>query len=74
MEESAGQGKRVDARTRLMIGDRGIKLHAKLPPTVDQTQYVSEQQVGEWKKQVELLQGCDEKSLFKDVEVEKRVI
>jgi len=57
-----------------MVGDRGIKLHAKLPPTVDQTQYVSEQQVVEWKKQVELLQGCDEKSLFKDVELKKRVI
>ena len=74
MEESAGQGKRVDARTRLMIGDRGIKLHAKLPPTADQTQHVSEQQVGAWKKQVELLQGCDEKSLFKDVESKKKVM
>jgi hypothetical protein len=56
----------------LMVGNRGITLQSKLPP--NEQDISSDEEVKKWKKQVELLVGCDDKSLFKDVESGKKVI
>jgi hypothetical protein len=55
-----------------MLGNRGITLQSKLPSNEQDT--ASDQEVQKWKKQVELLVGCNDKSLFKDVEGGKKVI
>jgi hypothetical protein len=41
-----------------MVGNRGITLQSKLPP--NEQDLSSEQEVQKWKKQVELLVGCDD--------------
>jgi hypothetical protein len=56
----------------LMVGNRGITLQSKLPP--NEQDISSDEEVKKWKKQVESLTGCDDKSLFKDVEAGKKVI
>jgi len=56
----------------LMIGNRGITLQSKLPP--NEQDVSSDEEIKKWKKQVELLTGSDDKSLFKDVEGGKKVI
>jgi hypothetical protein len=55
-----------------MVGNRGITLQSKLPP--NEQEVSSDEEVKKWKKQVELLTGSDDKSLFKDVEGGKKVI
>jgi len=55
-----------------MVGNRGITIQSKLPP--NEQDISSDEEVTKWKKQVELLTGCDDKSLFKDVEGGKKVI
>jgi hypothetical protein len=57
----------------MTLGDRGIKLQAKLAPA-DQDTFISPDELAKWKKQVDLLQGCDDKSLFRDLEDKKKVI
>jgi len=55
-----------------MIGNRGITIQSKLPPA--EQDISSDEEITKWKKQVELLTGSDDKSLFKDIEGGKKVI
>ena len=55
-----------------MIGNRGITLQSKL--TRNEHDPTAVKDAINWKKQVELLIGCDDKVLFKDVEGGKKVI
>jgi hypothetical protein len=56
-----------------MIGNRGIQLRDKLN-AIEKEKYLPEEELGKWKKQVELLDGLDDKSLFSAVEEGKRII
>jgi len=57
---------------RLMIGNRGITLQSKL--TRNEHDPTAVKDAIKWKKQVELLIGCEDKALFKDIDGGKKVI